>query len=121
MDRPVPRRGGCPLVTAAPRGRAGAAGDSSALIVELLRELLRQQTQLNVQLRGRARSMFWRAALSLTQALLMGRAASPVPFAADVALIGAARLGSEMFATSILLTGGARSAPPARPAPYSTA
>jgi len=60
-------------VTAAPRGRAGAAGDSSALIVELLRELLRQQTQLNVQLRGRARSMFWRAALSLTQALLMGR------------------------------------------------
>ena len=101
MDRPVPRRGGCPLVTAAPRGRAGAAGDSSALIVELLRELLRQQTQLTVQLRGRA--------------------ASPVPFAADVALIGAARLGSEMFATSILLTGGARSAPPARPAPYSTA
>jgi hypothetical protein len=104
------------LVTAALRGYAGAASDA-ALVAELRDEVLRLQAEL----KGRADDMFWRTALAITQTLLMGRAASPVPFAADVALIAAARLGSEMFATSILLTGSAHPALHARSALYSTA
>ena len=81
-------------------------------------ELLNEFSRLEAELQARTENMFFRQALSITQTLLMGRAASPVPFAADVALVAAARLGSEMFATAILLTGRAHPAPHACSALY---